>query len=204
MKSPLGKLLVLALFGIAMGLLEAITVVYIREIVAYRIGASYQPLTTVPFPVHLERIREGATIVMLLAIGFVSGNNFRQRLAYFLYVFGIWDILYYIGLRIFLGWPVSIFSWDTLFYIPQPWRAPVLVPVICSILLIFIALAMVYRNGRCSLKMEFSKWALVIIGLAIISFTFFEESTAYSWKLFGVGLALLFFSEALFWKKTAV
>jgi hypothetical protein len=71
-----------------------------------------------PFPKHLyviELIRELATIIMLVSIGAIAGKTFSQNFAYFLYSFGIWDLVYYIALKIFLNWPATLWNWDILF-----------------------------------------------------------------------------------------
>ena len=45
---------------------------------------------------------------MLLAVAFLAGRGLLQKLAYFLFAFGIWDIGYYVALKIMLGWPASL------------------------------------------------------------------------------------------------
>ena len=40
--------------------------------------------------------------------------------------FGIWDIFYYVFLKIIYDWPKSLFDWDILFLIPLPWWGPVI------------------------------------------------------------------------------
>lgn len=129
-------------FGIAMGHLEAVVVVYIREI-----------LGIIPTPEHLdpavleqvpgwliatEQTREAATIVMLVTLAIVAGRTARQSLGVFLYSFGVWDIMYYVALKAMLGWPASLGTLDCLFLIPAPWYAPVWVPVSISCVLIII------------------------------------------------------------------
>jgi hypothetical protein len=46
-----------------------------------------------------------------------------------MFVFGIWDLFYYVWLKVCLGWPSSLLTWDVLFLIPVPWVGPVLAPV---------------------------------------------------------------------------
>jgi len=38
---------------------------------------------------------------MLVSIGIIAGSNSIQKFAYFLYGFGVWDIFYYVGLKLF-------------------------------------------------------------------------------------------------------
>lgn len=126
----------MAIFAIAMGHFEATVVVYIRAI-----------LDVVPTPeqfdaamLHLvpgwivasEQAREAATIVMLMTLAYLAGRNSYDRLGVFVYAFGIWDIFYYVGLKAMIDWPSSLGTMDCLFLIPQPWFAPVWVPVMVS------------------------------------------------------------------------
>jgi hypothetical protein len=101
-KSLTFYLLVVSLFSIAMGLFESAVVIYMREIL-YPEGFGF-PLSPVqPDMMLTELLREGATIIMLLGIGFLAGRNTSERFAWFLYSFAIWDIFYYVFLRLLTG-----------------------------------------------------------------------------------------------------
>ena len=50
--------------------------------------------------------------------------------------FGVWDIFYYVFLKIIYDWPKSLFDWDILFLLPLPWWGPVLAPVCIAALMI--------------------------------------------------------------------
>jgi len=39
-------------------------------------------------------------MVMLLAVGWLAGRTWRSRLGYFIAAFGVWDIFYYVFLRL--------------------------------------------------------------------------------------------------------
>ncbi len=128
-------LLVVALFSIAMGLLESSVVINLRELY-YPDGFNF-PLKPIPFKISIVELnRELATIIMLWGIAYMSGKNKTERFAYFCYAFAIWDIFYYIFLYIFISWPESIFTWDLLFLLPYPWVGPVWAPVLISLLMI--------------------------------------------------------------------
>ena len=73
---------------------------------------------------------------MLLAVGWIAGTKIQSRLGYSFFAFGLWDIFYYIFLKVFIGWPNSVMDPDILFYIPLPWWGPVLAPVLISVLMI--------------------------------------------------------------------
>lgn len=162
----------LGVFGIAMGILETIVVVYLRQMY-YPLGFNF-PLNIFPSNVLLiEWIREISTIIMLVSISFLVGNNFYQRFSYFIYSFAVWDIFYYMGLKLFLDWPPSLLTWDLLFLIPVAWIGPVLAPVICSLTMILMAVIIVYWQAKGDLiKIKISEWVLILLGAFIIFCTF--------------------------------
>ena len=141
----------LLIFATAMGFLEAIVVVYIRELF-YPEGFSFPLKPMDPRFIGTEMVRELCTLCMLGAVAYLSGRSFIRRLAAFLFLFGTWDLFYYLGLKLFLGWPGSILTWDILFLIPVAWTAPVLAPVICSLLMIALAALLEYRHTKHNAK----------------------------------------------------
>jgi len=164
--------LILGIFSIAMGILEAIVVVYLRQI--YYPGGFDSPLTFIsPEMVFVEWLREIATIIMLVAIGIIAGKNNLQRFFYFLYCFAIWDIFYYAGLKLILDWPPSFLTWDILFLIPVPWVSPVLAPIICSITIILFSGCIIYTQERgYTSGIKKYEWGLTILGSVIILVSF--------------------------------
>lgn len=140
------KLFFLTIFGIAFGYLEAIVVVYIRRILPsdawkhiHSVSGVSSFLTSHKI-LFIEQTREVSTIIILLAIAILAGTRFKERLAYFLWVFGIWDIFYYVFLYCWLKWPSSLFQLDILFLIPHPWIAPCILPLGCSVLFLWTAI----------------------------------------------------------------
>lgn len=122
------KLLALFTFATAMALLEAIVVLYLRTLFA-KDGLA----TNLEIPKNLllvEQSREAATIVMLLAAAFLSFRMWRNKLITFFWIFAVWDIFYYIFLKLILDWPESFKTLDVLFLIPSSWVAPVWFPII--------------------------------------------------------------------------
>lgn len=94
LKTPIrSKVIFLTIFGIAMGFLEAVVVVYLRQLY-YPEGVAFplRPMGLEGF--FFECLREISTIVMLISIGMVAGRIFSERLAYILCCFGIRDIFY--------------------------------------------------------------------------------------------------------------
>lgn len=169
------KFIPLTFYGIAMGFLEAIVVVYLRELY-YPNGFDF-PLSNMPIKIFgIEWIREITTIIMLIAIGIIAGKNPLQKFAYFIFSFGVWDIFYYVALKIFLDWPASLLTWDILFLIPITWLGPVLAPVICSLTMILLSFVIVYFNEKnYLLKINFKEWVLIILGTIIIFITFIRD-----------------------------
>lgn len=164
--------IITGIFGIAMGFLEAIVVVYLREIY-YPTGFEF-PLTLLsPKMISIEWLREITTIIMLAMIGILAGKDKLEKLLFFLYAFAIWDITYYLGLKIILNWPESLLTWDILFLIPVPWLGPVLAPIICSITMIFFAISLIYLKEKgFSVKINIYQWTFIIIGAVLIFLSF--------------------------------
>jgi hypothetical protein len=195
------------IFAIAMGILEAICVDYIRQIIFPPDGN----ITNIPitnFNFTIEAIREAMTIIMLTTTSILAAYNVRTRLAMFFLAFGTWDILYYAGLRMFLQWPASIMDWDTLFLIPVAWYSPVLVPVLISIYFIFGSIFIVLHEGNgIKLKFSFPVVLLQFSAFVVWYYSFINDSAMisengytnaeYSWSLFFLGLVLGVTSLAL-------
>ena len=171
------RIIFLIIFGIAMGFLEAAVVVYLRQLY-YPEGFAF-PLKLMAWEgLFIEYLREISTIVMLFSIGIVAGTNFYERFAYFLFCFGIWDIFYYICLKILLNWPPSLLTWDILFLIPVVWVGPVLAPLICAITMIMIAGCILFFQQRgYHVRINSLDWVLLFLGAFIIFSTFIWDYT---------------------------
>ena len=89
---------------------------------------------------NVERIREAATLVMLTSVAAISGKKLIGKIAFFFLSFGVWDIFYYIFLRLAIGWPKSFTDLDIFFLLPTPWVGPVIVPIAISSILIIVSL----------------------------------------------------------------
>ncbi|HNX66643.1 MAG TPA: hypothetical protein PKH02_07155 [Bacteroidales bacterium] len=169
------ELLIAAVFAAAMGILEAIVAYYLR-LLYYPVGFSF-PLATMPDEVlSAEMVREAATLVMLISVAFLTGKDKISRFVLFLFMFGIWDILYYLGLKVIVGWPGSLTTWDLLFLIPVPWVAPVLAPVICSLFFIMTGVVvMSFQQKGWNVSLCLREWALLLSGLVLILYTFLAD-----------------------------
>ncbi|MBL0329437.1 MAG: hypothetical protein IPP64_08485 [Bacteroidetes bacterium] len=120
-----------------------------------------------------EFFREIATIIMLIGAGVMAGKNTVQRFVFFLYSFAIWDIFYYVFLKVILNWPESFFTWDILFLVPVPWVGPVIAPCLVSLSMIVLMFVVVYfQEKEKHVHIAFKEWILLIVGsiTAILSF----------------------------------
>ena len=132
-----------ALFAVSMGFFEAAVVVDLRKI--FNIGGSLFPLNLdVEMCGVIEMWREFFSIVMLVSVAAILSRGKKTGVAWFCYLFGIWDILYYVFLKILIGWPESLMTWDILFLLPVPWVSPVLAPIFASLTLISIAVVTIH------------------------------------------------------------
>jgi len=162
-----GNIIKVTIFAIAFGFAEAAVVVYLRhllgatqptvskdEVLLLLPGIAFlQPQTAIGILketdlLNIERIREAATIIMLAVIGGLAGRNFLQKAAYFFLAFGIWDIFYYVFLKLTINWPVSLQDLDIFFLLPVPWVGPVFVPLVISIILIITSLGFLLKNKK--------------------------------------------------------
>ncbi len=142
-----GRWMVVTGFAVAMAWVEAATVFYLRSVVDRFEPYQPNPLPDVGRWGQAELVREVATLVMIGAVGWLAGRTWRARLGYACMAFGIWDLGYYIFLRILTGWPHSLFDWDILFLIPLPWWGPVLAPVLIALLMVAGGTLLVWFDG---------------------------------------------------------
>src|SRR3989344_2073774 len=164
------KVILLAVFGAAMAFVEATVVVYLRKL--YFPGNFIFPINVSAIPsqvIAIEWVREACTIVMLLAIAVIAGKKFQDKFAYFIYSFAVWDIFYYIWLRVLLGWPSSLMAWDILFLIPVTWGSPVLAPVLVSCTMIVLAAVILKEKRK---KIISSEWILLISSVVLFYVSF--------------------------------
>ena len=210
-------ILSLILFGIAFGYLEAAVVVYLRTLSQpIRLAAGLPlgelfPLVNVarlgPYLrlVKIELAREAATLIMLAAVALAAARTFQGWLAAFSLAFGIWDLAFYASLKVLIGWPESLLTWDLLFLLPVPWSGPVLAPAIVAASL---ATGGVLGLMRTPSRVGWFSWTLLALGGALLlaSFTWDWRQIVNSavprqfpWGIFAVGeiLGVLGFLRAV-------
>jgi len=213
----------LFLFGISFGYVEAAVVIYLRalyEPLRERLTPGRAPGDLFPLVdsgrmvsvapetkrlLEVEVIREAATLIMLAAAAMLVAGERSFWLPAFSIAFGVWDISFYLFLKLWIDWPASLLTWDLLFLLPVPWASPVLAPVLVSLTIIGCGLAALYRP----VYIRPREWLGLVLGgaLVILSFTWdFQYLLAgglphyFAWWLFLAGelLSLGTFVHAVF------
>ena len=193
------QLLWLTVWGVAFGYMEAAVVVYLRAIY-YPEGFVF-PLVRIEDRIMLtEVLREAVTLLILWATVSLTYKRLQSRFAVFFVLFGIWDIFYYIFLKLLLNWPGSINTWDILFLIPAPWVGPVWAPVIVSIGFIYTGTTILFHNqkkrffyfNRRFILLELFSALLIILSFMIPGSSMLEEHTPmhFPWTLFLTGFLI--------------
>ena len=136
----IAKLVLLAIFGIAMAHFEGVVVVYLRKVLGI-LDSDSNKESIEKFPrryLKIEMTREAATIVMLVIIAYITPGSLIEKGVFFFWTFAFWDLFYYVSLYILIKWPPNLTTIDVLFLIPKPWIAPVWFPIGVSSLTILI------------------------------------------------------------------
>ena len=196
------------IFSIAMALLEAAVVTYLRVFLDRVDPYQPNPLPVPAWLMHVEIARETATLIMLLSVAWLAGPIWRARFGYFLIAFGIWDIFYYAFLAPLSGWPRSLLDWDVLFLIPLPWWGPVLAPVLIAILMI-VGGTLITQLGKGDKPLwpQPLSWNMSLAGALLALYVFMRDAihapdwtretlavilpVAFNWSLFLLALALM-------------
>ncbi len=194
------KLLFVFIFSVSMAYLESAVVVYLREL--YYPNGFLFPIKLIPEKIILIELgRESATILMLFSVALISGKLFAEKISFFLFAFGVWDIFYYLWLKVLINWPESLLTDDLLFLIPVPWISPVLAPVIVSVVFIlFSYFSLKETEAAIELKFNLFSIALIITGVGLIFICFIwdyekrlvsESPVDFMWLVFIAGLLIM-------------
>ena len=196
------------IFAVAMAWVESAVVFYLRTMINRIEPYQPDPLPIISGFASVELPREFATMVMLFAVGALAGRTWRARLGYAVLAFGVWDIFYYVFLRISCGWPHSLLDWDVLFLLPLPWWGPVLAPILISLLMIvWGTFASQFERTHPSALSNGRVWVLNSVGVALALYVFMADSIAasprgldairtvlpqrFNWPLFCIALLLM-------------
>ena len=199
--------LVVVLFAAGMAWVESASVYYLRVLVG-----RVEPYQAIPLPIsgvlgRVELVREVATLVMLATLGVLAGGTMRARLGYTAVAFGVWDILYYVFLRIICGWPRSVFDWDILFLLPLPWWGPVLAPCcIATLMILWGTYASQSVSGNTTGDLTWMAVGSSAAGIALALYVFMADSlralyarenvelvlpAEFNWWVFSIALMLM-------------
>jgi hypothetical protein len=185
-----GRVGILLAYAAAMGLLEAVVVIYLRRLLGVGVGnVVTPPHGSVWASVRgMELARELATLVMILTVAALAARGWRQRLGAFALVFGIWDLVYYLALAVLVGWPSGPLDWDLLFLIPAPWWGPVLAPASIAALLVVGGARLLRSDGG-----GFRRWAgalAVTGGVVLVGAFLLSAPPHFAWAVYVPSLAL--------------
>lgn len=213
---PAGRVFALVVLAVALAYIEADVVVYLRAaLLPFRrehfpqqldqplpLGSYDQLRQAHPEAARLlgfEVAREVAAITVLLAAACGFGRRRGERVGLFLLGFAIWDIFYYVFLRILIGWPASLWTWDVLFLIPVPWVAPVWAPLVLSVTLVIVAGVLLGRRpAPLAPRRALGAVGLMLAGVGLILASFFlrlgeaaqSVPRRFDWPLFLAGWVL--------------
>jgi hypothetical protein len=170
-------------FSIAMGFLETAVVVYLR-LLYYPNGFQFPLVPMHDYVGLVEIFREAATVIMLIGVGVLAGKNTSQRVAFFLLSFAIWDLFYYVFLKVILDWPSSWLTWDILFLIPAPWVGPVLSAVIAALTMTGYAAVILIQEFRGQSKeINTREWLCISAGSLIVIISWMWDYMKYSGRM---------------------
>lgn len=213
LKTIIKRLCIVVIFSIAFAYIEAAVVVYLRRIF-HPAGFTF-PLTSFPSGAHSEQLllieigRETATLAIIFTSSWLFGRSLQQRFAFFLTIFAVWDIFFYVWLKVLLNWPASPTDWDILFLIPITWAGPVWAPVLVALTLLLFSMVMLYCCS-CAMPIKPARmdWlGFILAGLVVvISFciagrhiTEPDFKSYFHWPLFAIGYisAIALFARCL-------
>lgn len=200
--------LIVVLFAIAMAWVESAVVFYLRTHIDRIVPYQNYPLPIIGGFGPVEFAREFATLVMLLTVGMLAGETWRKRIGYSAVAFGVWDIFYYVFLKVMCDWPRSLMDWDILFLIPLPWWGPVIAPMLIAMLMIvWGTIATQCERTPRQLLPSVGAWLLHLIGASLVLYVFMTDSlrasgkgidalrhllpTYFNWPLFCIAFALM-------------
>ena len=209
--------LVVVIYAAAMAWVESAVVYYLRMHIA-----RVEPYQANPLPIiggfgPVELVRELATLIMLFTVGLLAGRTWRARFGYTVIAFGVWDIFYYVFLKVMCGWPHSLLDWDILFLLPLPWWGPVLAPMLIAVLMILWGtLASQFERDPLPVVANGRAWILCSLGVALALYVFMADTLRvasegvgairnvlpenFDWSLFLLALALMTAPLAREWR----
>lgn len=165
----------MTVFFLSMALLESAVVVYLRAL-HYPNGFEFPLVPMDGILVTTELLREGATVIMLLAVAAIANRKALERFAWFCFGFGLWDLGYYAWLKVLLDWPAAWSTDDLLFLLPLPWVGPVWAPSLISVGLITLGLVLLHARSRDPhFRVRVLHWCLLVGGAFAMVLVFMAD-----------------------------
>lgn len=210
LKSLVKRMIFVSLFGVAMAYMEAAVVVYLRRINTILEMVEFSvPLS--PNIAWVEIGREFCTLLMILTVAWIAGTKLQSKIGYFIMIFGIWDIFYYLWLKILMNWPATLLDNDLLFLLPLPWWGPVIAPMLLALLMSLFGLGMVIGEVQGQrIKIHWPEGVAMVAGVLLCLYTFMADGLAgssssplslenhlpgpFQWTSYLSGLCLLIFA----------
>jgi hypothetical protein len=203
--------LALWVFALALALIEAAVVIYLRALSGSALFPLQDMLKAIGPQLHnLEVCREVATLLVLFVPAYLLQAPPTLRVVAYVLLFALWDLAYYGFLSLFLGWPNTLMTYDVLFLIPQPWIAPVLCPILVASTLALGTTAYLYlARNRAARTPSIGQGLGLFVGAVVMLVAFMWETGYYlkggmpprfAWWAFipGYGLMLLAGAHLLF------
>lgn len=194
-KYTISMLILMALFAFAFGFNEAAISHYLGVQAKDSSGKTSFFSKIDNKTLNIEKARELAALFIMFFVTMLTRGTFFRKFASFVFMFGIWDLTYYITLKKITGLPSSFFEWTILFLYPYPWMAPMIVPFIISIIGIIGAVIVHFTYDiKSNLKIDSFVVLFIIISLSLWLFSFLARKDLYSfpekynWILFFSGL----------------
>lgn len=200
----LKKLWWVGLFAIAFACVEAAVVIYLRQM--YGIQDLLWDIPAFDPKIALVEVgREFSTLIMLLAVGWAVGKSLQARVGFAFFAFGMWDIFYYIWLKLLINWPESLLTPDILFLLPLPWWGPVIGPVLIAVLMVVGgSLAVIAADRGQVVRFSFYEGISLLGGILVMLYSFMKDAlaalptdpdtlsqlrpSAFNWPIYLIGL----------------
>ncbi len=185
--------------GLTIGWFEASIVIDLRALL-YPNGFVF-PLAIMPTQLMaVEITREACSLILLGTIGWIAGTRRADRWGAFLLLFGVWDLMYYVVLKLVLDWPagIDLTTWDILFLIPVPWAGPIWAPAIVAAEFVAIGTYLVFTPDRARAYRSIDTLVLTASAVIIVA-TFMTE-----WRAVAESRLPTFFPVAVFGAAVAI
>lgn len=128
------KMIMVSLFGVALGFLEAIHKIYLHRVISSGVAegsSSYLASLQGSGLLTYEQAREVGLVALILIFCLLAGGTKKEKFAYLLWTTSVYAVFRYIYLYLLVRWPDSAASQDLLLLLPHlSWTAPVFVTLL--------------------------------------------------------------------------